>query len=230
MRKMKFGFLILIAVLALVSVASAFPASITTSSVTAPNAPASYFKAVTTTGDVDVPAGTYDSMCVGYTIAGVTSSGTWKAWDSRKANINTVLPTYVNTVDWNKMNWLANNPNADWKITQAAIWKLDGASGVDFPTDNHWVKASGPTGYDNAAFTAYMGLVDAQGSFEPAVGEKYVVILTRSDADGKPLSQPILIRATVPPTTVPEFPALALPVAMMIGMVGAVEYIRTKKE
>lgn len=224
MRKMKLGIFAVIAVLALVSVTSAFPSSITTSSVTYPN-PDSYFAVVTVTGDSDVPAGTYDGMCVGYTIHGVTSSGTWKAWDSRKANINTVLPTYVNTVNWNKMNWIANNPAADWRITQAAVWKLDGASAIAYPTDNNLVKA---TEYNHADFNAYMAQVNAQGSFVPTVGDLYVVILTRSDATGKAMSQPILIPAEVPSIPSPEFPTLALPVGMLVGMVGAVAYLRTK--
>lgn len=229
MRKMKLGILAVIAVLALVSVASAFPSSITTSLVKPPNAPDSYFKVVTATGDSDVPAGTYDGMCVGFTIQGVTSSGTWKATDSRLANPNAVLPDYVNTVNWNKMNWIVNNPAADWRITQAAIWKLDGASGIDYPSARY-VMATGPGSYNNADFDTYMGLVNAQGSFVPTVGDLYVVILTRSDADGKPLSQPILIPAEVPSIPSPEFPTIALPVGMLVGMVGAVAYLRTKNE
>ena len=46
----------------------------------------------------------------------------------------------------------------------------------------------------------------------------------------KPGYQVIIIEANYPCDNTPEFPTLALPVAMLIGVVGAVQYIKTRKE
>jgi hypothetical protein len=65
--------------------------------------------------------------------------------------------------------------------------------------------------------------------------EWYAVILVKdyyTSAGVHIVGQPILIRVQIPPEDeqVPEFPTLALPVALLVGIAGAVEYIRTKKE
>jgi hypothetical protein len=222
---MKYGILVVLALLAIVSVASAaLPATVSVSKITVPNGPISYFEVTTTTAGGDLsPAGLWESMCVGYTIHGV-KTGIFKVYDST----NPVgLPLYINTVDWHKINWMAqpaNRAGVDWRIVQAAIWKLDGASGVAYPADAY------TNGYNHADFDAFMALVNAQGAFVPGPTDYYVAILTMDDANGNPISQPILIPVKPIPTNTPEFPSLALPVALLVGIVGAVEFIRTKKE
>lgn len=238
MRKMKFVILMLIAALAFVSVASALPDTLTikNADITGPNSPDSYFQIITQNGDTELPAGSHDAMCMGWKIFGKWYGTEWTTWDTRIANS---YPDYMGTIEWNRVNWIANNvfdgskygftasPD-DWKITQAALWKLDGGKSSPGPyTDNAYIKT-----YDNAKFQAYWTAVQsaAAGSFVPGEGQYYVALLTKDANDW--VAQPIAIRVYIPEHNIPspEFPTLALPVAMLIGLAGAVEYVRTKKE
>jgi hypothetical protein len=229
MKKIKFGILIVIAMLALVSVASALPSTIDINgrpvSITS-----SYFKinvvSVNPMGDTDIPLGTNRAMCMDFLTSGGNPLGTWKVYDTRTVN-NGDLPAYfVHIPNWNKVNWIANHENADWRITQAAIWKLDGAC-VSDPTPGDCYPAFGyASGYSRAAFDAYWTQVQAQGSFVPTYGEYYAALLIKEDSK----VQPMAVRVYIPPNEVPEFPTLALPVALLVGIIGAVAYVRTKKE
>ena len=107
------------------------------------------------------------------------------------------------------------------------MWKVDGGSGETYPSDFY------TDGYDHGEFNTYMGLVNAQGAFVPTnPGQKYAVILVKDyyENDVHKIWQPILIPGTIPSIPTPEFPTLALPVAMLIGVVGAVQYVRARKE
>jgi hypothetical protein len=229
MKKMKFGILMVLAVLALVSVASALPDTIHISSRSIPYAGVSYFKlnvdSVSPAADDDIPLGDNAAMCMDYLTSGVPS-GTWKVWDTRTVN-NADLPLYFEHIpNWDKVNWIANNEHADWRITQAALWKLDGGC-VDDATPEDCYPAFGPvSGYSHANFDAYWVQVQAVGAFTPTYGEYYVALLTYVDGEAQPMS----VTVYIPPTDVPEFPTLALPVALLVGIVGAVAYVRTKKE
>jgi len=229
MKKMKFGILMVLAVLALVSVASALPDTIHINS-RAVSQTSSYFKlnvdAVNPAGDTDIALGSNRAMCMDYLTSGGQPVGEWNVWDTRTVN-NGDLPVYFTHIpNWNKVNWIANNENADWRITQAAIWKLDGAC-VSDPTPADCYPAFGyASGYSHAAFDTYWTQVQAQGSFVPTYGEYYAALLTKVDSK----VQPMAVRVYIPPNEVPEFPTLALPVALLVGIIGAVTYVRTKKE
>lgn len=217
MKKLKIGILIVIAMLALVSVASAIPATITLSSRVSPNGPDSYIRPVTVNGDMDVPVGAYDGWCVGFTIIGLGSGWKYNAVDSR-GDLST-LPLYIQSTQWDKVNWIINNPASDWRITQAAIWKVDGGFDKDYPSDKF------TAGYNEADFTAYMTQVNANAGYNPTEpGEYYSVILYKSTG------QPLIIPAKIPTIPSPEFPTVALPIAMMISVLGVVYYIRTREE
>jgi hypothetical protein len=223
MKKMKFGILLAFAVIVLVSVASALPSS-TTASVNVQSGP-SYFKITTATGDSELMAGPYDGWCSGFDIHGIgDQTKPYNVYDSR--GDLSALPLYITTTNWNKVNWIINNPNPDWKITQAAIWKVDGGSGVDYPSDTYTL------GYSETEFLAYMELVKEQGGFVPTTGQYYAAVFDKEyEKDGKiVIGQPVIIPVFIPPINTPEFPTLALPMAMLIGVVGVVEYFRVKKE
>jgi hypothetical protein len=223
MRKMKYGILFAIALIALVSFASALPASTTASVYVQPAGP-SYFKITTATGDLELPAAAYDGWCSGFEIHGIKDqTKPYDVYDSR-GDVSG-LPLYISTTNWNKVNWIINNPNADWKITQAAIWKVDGGSGETYPSDYY------TGGYSETEFNTYMGLVNAQDSFVPEKGQYYAAIMIKEyyENDIKVIGQPVIVPTYIPPE-VPEFPTLALPIGMIIGLAGVIEYIREKKE
>lgn len=225
-QKMKLGILLVVAVIALVSVASALPTSVDTD-VSWPG-PNSYFRVhiLTTTpaGDADLPPGWYDGMCMDYNTVGI-GGNVYQVYDSRTVN-PALLPLSIQTVNWKKVNWVANNLNTDWKITQAALWRLDGAGPTTYPENS--VLGSAPSYLYHGALP-----INSLDSYYPQIAEFvpsqphewYAVILV----DGL---QTIVIRVEIPEDEhqAPEFPTLALPVAMLIGVAGAVEYIRTKKE
>lgn len=229
MKKMKLGILVFVAVLALVAVASAIPATITVENRAIPG-PNSYVVMDTTNGDFDLPIGTYDGWCAGKGIAGLTGY-TYLTADSR--NDLSGLPLWISSTQWNKVNWILNNPAADWRINQAAIWKVDGGSSEQYPSAK-WVRPDTVEvgGYSHTAFDTYMLSVNAHGTYVPTeVGDKYGVILYKLKADQRsPDGQPLLIPATIPEIPSPEFPTIALPVGMIISMVGIVYTLRTKKE
>jgi hypothetical protein len=224
MRKMKIGILLALAILALVSVASALPAS-TTASVYVQTAGPSYFKVTTATGDSELPAAAYDGWCAGLFIHGVKDQTKPYAVYSSLGDVST-LPDYIKTTNWNKVNWILNNPNANWKITQAAMWKVEDGAGETYPSDYY------TAGYSESDFNDYMNLVNAQGTFVPGEKQYFAAIMIKEFTDGgvKVIGQPVIVPTYIAPPTVPEFPTLALPIGMLIGLAGVVEYVREKKE
>ena len=213
MRKMKFGILLVFAVIALVSIASAaLPASVT-ATVGYPG-PASYFDvAITSGGNFDLPnANNYLGWCTDSQINGLGSGNTFVPYDSRGT-----LPTGINTVDWNRVNYVINHKNGASKgAIQQVIWYYDGGRTT-------WSGAP----YLESEVTQLKADADANGgAYVPtASGENYVVILWRSTN-----VQTVVIEVPIPGIPTPEFPTLALPIAMMIGVVGAVQYVRARKE
>ncbi len=222
MKNLKLGILVVLALFALVSVASAVPATITLEHRTFPNIPFSFIKAVTANGDEDVPIGTYNGWCIGFTVVGLGSGMTYHAIDSRADLSGT--PAYIQSTQWNMVNWILNHPNADWRITQAALWKVDGGSGVAYPDDAAY--SGYVAGYDHAAFDAYMAQVITHGSFVPShPGEKYAVILWKTYG-----GQPLIIPAIIPDIPSPEFPTVAIPVGMLVSVAGVVLYLKNREE
>jgi hypothetical protein len=233
MRNLKHSILIVIAVLALVSVASAVPPEITLNSLTWLNDPDSYFRVVTATGDFEVPPGGYDAMCLEVnTLGGQLDGGmTWKAWDSRLYYDDVSgLPPEVQTMNYHILNWVANNPHADWRITQAVVWKLDGQAWANYPG---WLSGA-IAGYNKAAYDIYWAEAQTHTDYAPSEpGEYFVVILTKqyiNEEQESVAAQPMALRVPIRDIPSPEFPSLALPIAMLIGMVGVVGFVRMKKE
>lgn len=213
MKKMKVGILLVLAVLALVSVASAaLPASVT-AKVSFPG-PNSYFDVdITSGGNYYLPNDNdYLGWCADSQIAGLGSGNVYVPYDSRVG-----APVGMHTVDWNKVNYIINNKGAASKgAIQQAIWYYDNGR-TAWPGEP----------YLESEVQALIADADANGAaYVPAMpGEKYIVILWKNAN-----VQPVIIEVPIPENNIPEFPTLALPIAMMIGIVGVVQYIRTREE
>jgi hypothetical protein len=137
----------------------------------------------------------------------------------------------IGATGWQKINWIINQPSTiDYRIKQAGIWKLDGASLQTYPHDGdicpdiNVVPASQggcQFGYNTGDYDTFMGSIDT--SFSPGIGDKVAIVLYSTDA------QEIFVEETRTGNTAPEFPTLALPVGMLIGVIGLV-YITKKRE
>lgn len=225
MKKMKFGLLV-VAVLALVAVASAgFPAYDIDGIPTYPGIATDSYWTVelldAVNPELEAVSG-YTSWCVDsnpddphYLQSGHTYS--FDVYSSLEGGWPADMPGVSN---WKKVNYILNHKNDDWEITQAAIWHFDGQSGAAYPS------GTGVGGYDEDAYDEYLADVEENGGdfFPTCRAPIYAVILY------DPGHQVIIIEDDYPCDNSPEFPTLALPVAMLIGVVGAVQYIKTRKE
>jgi hypothetical protein len=214
MSKYRTGILIILAILALVSVASA--ADITASV----NYPAtiSYWDVDVTSGNALLPTmNNYLGWCGNSTTFITPGSQGFDVYSSLNPGS---LPSYMATMDWNRINYILNHKGAgyvastDWPAVQAAIWYFDGQTY--------------PLSYDVAKFTAIKDDAIANGGgYVPPVGSPFAVILWKADS-----IQMIFVEKTrttsdnPPPTPSPEFPSLALPVGMIVGMVGLVYVVK----
>jgi len=220
MKKMKIGILMVLAILTLVSVASAALPFAPVNAVISRNAPVSYYGVDITSGvDPELPvADGYTGWCTDtHTILLLGTNNGFTAYSSLNP---ASFPASLPTADWNKINYILNNKAADWRVTQAAMWHYNGDAGVPYPEHDTVV------GYDHAAYDAYVAQVDEFGAnFRPLCGGQiYGVILY------KPGTQVVVVERPTPkcPPS-PEFPTIALPVAMLVGVVGAVEYLKERK-
>jgi hypothetical protein len=217
MRKMQLGILLVVAVITLVSVASAaLPASVT--AVIGHPGPQSYWDVdVTNGGNVDLPTmNDYVGWCADSKTGLGPGTFSFKVYSSLSPGS---LPSGFPTVQWNKVNYVINHKGSADKFTvQAVIWHYDGGY-------HNWGPLNQVQMESSADYLALVAAADANPTYVPVAGENYAVILwSRTNA------QPVFIEVPVPPPSIPEFPTLALPVAMLIGVVGAVQLFKTRKE
>jgi len=215
MKNMKYGILLVIAVLALVSVASAaLPAQID-AVVTYPGS-ASYWNLRIINGGGDIITGAdYAGWCGSSQLGLSTGQHTFNVYSSLGS-----LPAGLPIVDWYRVNYVINNyPNANAATLQQVFWHYDGGSYAWNP--------DAPLGpFDGNLYATIIADADTNGgSYVPGPGNDYAVILWSART-----AQPVFIKLPIPEIPTPEFPTLALPVAMLIGVVGAVQYIRSRKE
>jgi hypothetical protein len=212
MRNMKFGFLLVFAILALVATASA---ALPTSLVATLSHPGSnsYWgvnvNSITPVADSDILTTEYVGWCADSQTGLTTGSHTFNVYSSLGA-----LPSGMPSVNWYAVNWIINNKgNADMYTVQAALWHYDGGP--------H------PWGTINTAdYDALIAGGDAAAAahFVPGENQVYAVILWQSG------TQPVFIEVPIKTIPSPEFPSLAAPIGMLIGVVGAAQYIKTRKE
>lgn len=230
MSRSKLSILITLAILALVAVASAaLPVSVTaTMTHTVPYNLAPYENSgpywivdITAGGNEALPNGIYDGYCADGTVTTtvdiVNSPATYPLYDSRTPAL---LPADVHSANWNKINYVLNNKQgADDKTLQALFWYYSGS----LTHQPGFV-------YDHAKFNLIKADADANGgSYVPTVGQHYAVILWNPEQ-----VQLAFIEAIVPttpgPNPVPEFPSLALPIAMMLGIVFVVHVVKGREK
>jgi hypothetical protein len=165
MKKMKIGILLAIAVLALVSVASALPTQAVGSiSQTAPGGPYYWnvnIASTTPSGDSDLATGNHGAYCAdaGTGISPVYNPFTFNVYSSLSPPASSIP-----TANWPKINWALNNKGSNWKAVQMLVWHYDGQSGAEYP----WHSSLGTqTQADRNAYDALKAGSEVQGSFTP---------------------------------------------------------------
>jgi hypothetical protein len=217
MRKMKYGILILFAVLALVSVASAALPSQVTATLWHPG-PVSYWDVdITSGGNADLPnANDYIGWCSDSKAGQGSGSEVFNVYSSLET-----LPAAIPYSNWNKLNYVLNHKGvANGATIQAVIWYYGINGEIEWGDDE-------PIGVVDPVVRQQLidDADDFGGAYVPGPGDVYAVILWVPET-----AQPVFIAMPIPRIPVPEFPSLALPIAMMIGVVGAVQYVRARKE
>jgi hypothetical protein len=125
-------------------------------------------------------------------------------------------PSVISGSDWNKINYIINHKeigNNNMQAIQAAIWQFDGGIPISWAyfRNNHPVE-----------FNALVDAANANPDYVPGPGDVYAVILY------KPCSQVIIIEVPIPIPS-PEFPTLAVPAGLLVGIIGVVAVIRARQ-
>ena len=225
MRKIRITIFMVLAVLMLTSVASALPPWIY-GHVTLPGfaGPSSFDIDVTQNGDTDLPnADNYVGWC---SDANHDIKTPATLYFTVYSSLNPVPTPPVPPANWNKINYVLNNDHgANQYVIQAVIWHYDGD-----------VDPAIPPGFEEL-YAVIVNDADKNGAaFDPECGQKYAVILFHEAGTFESVEQPqptqatiIVLKKTCDGTSVPEFPSLAVPAGMMIGMVGLVYFVRGRK-
>jgi len=126
------------------------------------------------------------------------------------------LPAFIPPANWNAINWLLNNDGGyDAHVIQSALFNLDNYN------NHYWLPVN------KTQVASLVTAAEANSSFVPGTGQLYGVILWNG-----PRYQDTLISLYVPlkvKIPVPEFPSAVLPAAMVIGVIGAVLFVRRLK-
>jgi hypothetical protein len=227
LKKIRFGILITLAILALVSVAAASNGEVVKVNIDHVYGP-SYWSIHVLTGDPTAPqilkAGDYKGWCSDYWgriyddttyypraySSLITGPGEWP------------IGSPAASTNWRKINYILNANVADYRVRQAAIWHYDGDSADAYPSYGEI------SGYDHTAYDNLITATEANGnSYVVGIGNDYAIVLWDSDHKW----QEIFVQTKRDSSTyTPEFPSLALPVGLLIGMVGLVYTIKTRKE
>lgn len=222
MRKSKFGILLVFALLTLVSVVSAALPSLVTGEIIYP-VPQSYYNVNIKSGGsgelTNSPPVFQDSWCV---------DSVHHIYANKDYTFNVVSsltnPSFPNViVKWKQINYVLNMRTTwglDAVTTQAVLWHYDGGvigSGYD------------PTKY-NAAIAATDAFILANPHWAPGCGQVYAVVLQPKELTLGLQSQIIIVERPVPCTPTPEFPTLALPVGMIVGVLGLVYTVKTREK
>jgi len=227
MRNYRLGILIVLLVMVLVSVASAALPSSITAYVTYPGS-SSYFDlhVVTTTGgdDTDLaPLTTYNNAWCADTENTIVPGSSHVYTFNVISSIPQPYPVTSPVVNWQAVNYVINNKGIMNKYTiQRVIWYYDG--------DPDYVWGSPDMTQVNAKIVETNTFIGSYPAWYPTYcGQHYAVIL-----DNPGTAQLIMVElplpTCVPPPNVPEFPTVALPIGMMIGIVGLVYVIKGREK
>jgi hypothetical protein len=225
MKKLTLGILVFVVLLAMTSAVSATGWAVTA----VPKVPGniepgnpSYFNIqVTQSADTNkLPLGTYVGWCSdSQTNIQSGQSYVFTAYSTLEDNPPPAGPAGEN---WYNVNYVINNDYLkQWQAIQAAFWTWDGG------IVNGWNYNLGDYNTLIAGATANPGFVPG---CDPTKGYpqsfKYSIILY------SPGVQTIFLEKTTEcqPPNAPEFPSMALPVGMLIGLVGLVFVIKTREQ
>jgi len=176
--KFRFGILMLVALFAIVAVASAaLPTSVDVTA-TFSNAPTSYWNihidSTVPIGNTELPTGGYAGWCSDinnyYTPSGPPY--TFTPYSSLAS-----VPAIIPSANWKAINYIINHKKGydglgtyDWQVIQAVMWHYDGYP-TGYPT-------GGSITYDPTAYDALLADVQAHyASYTPGSGDVYAVIL-----------------------------------------------------
>jgi hypothetical protein len=224
-KKMSFGFLAFVSLLALVAVVSAaLPTSVQLTA-TYSNTPPSYWHinidSTTPSNNYELPTGPYLGWCSDIKNVWVPDGNTFTPYSSLNPGS---IPAEVPHADWKAINYIINHKgNYDWNVIQAVIWHYDG---WDNPSTNptHW-----SINYNPSDYNALLADVEANfNAYTPGSGDRYAVIMWQKE-HVQAVFVEALVERILPPPPVPEFPTFALPAGMIIGMVGAVYFIKGRE-
>ena len=231
LKKFRSGILLVIAILALVSVASAaLPDPVTVNHVFSHTLP-SYWDIEVTEGaspEVPVSGPHYFGWCSDY-IGRLSASGThtftaYSTIDTLGSSVGSgILPGP--TANWSAINYIINHKGSySWRIIQAVMWHYDGK--VNPPFDGGSIGAW--TSADQALYDAFVAEIQANAGTNyapPSTGRYAVFLWDTAGVQGIFVEDPMNNR----PPPVPEFPTVALPIAMMVGMVGVVQFLKRRE-
>ena len=139
------------------------------------------------------------------------------------------VPAKIQYANWSAINYIINHKpsGVSYKVIQAVIWHYDGApDGYPNPA---------PPGaplepYSHSDYDALLSIVEANAgnTYVPGNTGVYAVILWQKENN-----QVIFVEGQmnerVPPPPVPEFPSVALPAGMVIGVVGLVYFVKGRE-
>lgn len=205
MRKSTLNAIFFIALIGLVAVASAaLPAQVTANIAHPGTLPAYWTVDITSGGNVDLPNSPplYPGWCSDSIHSITTGTHTFDVYSSLEPN-----PAPISPLNWQKINYVMNHKGAATKYDiQAVIWYYDGGP---YP----WGSPNPST--VSALITAADTYLAAHPGYAPGPGDVYGVVLWSGER-----AQSIVIEVPIPYSS-PEFPSLALPVGMVIGVVFA---------
>jgi hypothetical protein len=222
MRKTTLSAVLFIALIALVAVASAALPSTVDGTLGHPGYVDSYWTVnIISGGNSDLPNSPplYLGWCADSQVGIGTGLHTFNVYSS----LDPANPSPISDANWRKINYVINHKGTLNKYeVQTIVWKYDGGEPAagwwdTTPTSIDWTKVS-------TAMSAADAYVAANPTYAPGPGDVYAVILW-SGRD----SQDIFIEVPIPYSS-PEFPSLALPVGMMLGLVSAIYVVKSREE
>jgi hypothetical protein len=224
MRKTTLSAMLFIALIALVAVASAAlptPVEATIGYTGYTPVPEYWVVHITNGGNTDLPNSgpAYLGWCADSQATITPGSHTFDVWSS----LDPLNPGKISLVNWQKINYVINHKGTLNKYEiQTIVWTYDGGKPKDgwwnaTPTSIDWTKV-------NTAMTNADAYVAAHPGYAPGAGDVYAVILYSGRS-----TQAIFIEVPIPYSS-PEFPSVALPVGMMLGVISAVYIVKNREE